>query len=70
MLKGIQNNPFRVLGVYANSPKKDAVANKGKISAFLKVGKEVTFPLDLQGILPTIQRDADIVANGTKWGLG
>lgn len=63
MLKAIQNNPFRVLGVYANSPKRDIVSNKGRMSAFLNVGREVTFPLDLQGILPTIQRDADIVAN-------
>lgn len=63
MLKAIHNNPFRVLGVYANSPKRDVVSNKGKMSAFLNVGREVTFPLDLQGILPTIQRNADIVAN-------
>lgn len=63
MLKAIQNNPFRVLGVYANSPKRDIVSNKGRISAFLNVGREVSFPLDLQGIFPTIQRDADIVAN-------
>lgn len=63
MLKAIQNNPFRVLGVYANSPKRDIVSNKGRMSAFLNVGREVTFPLDLQGILPTIQRDADIVTN-------
>lgn len=63
MLKAIQNNPFRVLGVYANSPKRDIVSNKGRMSAFLNVGREVSFPLDLQGILPTIQRNADIVAN-------
>lgn len=63
MLKAIQNNPFRVLGVYANSPKRDIVSNKGRMSAFLNIGREVTFPLDLQGILPAIQRNADIVAN-------
>lgn len=45
-MDAIKNNPYRVLGVYANSPKKDVVANKGKITAFGKVGKEVDLPTD------------------------
>lgn len=49
-------NPFRILGVYANSAKKDIVKNKGKATAFLKVNKPVEFPLDLKGILPQITR--------------
>lgn len=62
MLEIIQSNPYRVLGVYSNSPKKDVVANKGKITAFLKVGRSVPFTLDLNGILSPINRDANIVA--------
>ena len=55
----ITNNPYRILGVFFNSPKKDIVANKGKLSAFLKVGKTIEFPLDLKAILPPIQRSID-----------
>ena len=52
-------NPYRALGVYANSPKKDIVANKGKATAFLKVNRPVEFPLDLKGILPQLSRTLD-----------
>ena len=54
--KLILQNPFRVLGVYANSPKRDIVANKGKATAFLKVNRSVEYPLDLKEILPPINR--------------
>lgn len=49
--KIILHNPFRILGVYANSPVKDVVANKGKATAFLKVNRPVEYSLDLKGIL-------------------
>lgn len=55
--KIIEFNSFRILGVYANSPKKDVVANKGKAVAFIKVNRPVEFPLDLNGILPSIARN-------------
>ena len=51
MLEIIQSNPYRVLGVYSNSPKKDVIANKGKMTAFLKVRRPFSFPLDLEGLL-------------------
>ena len=50
-----------MLGVYANSPKRDVVSNKGKAAAFLKVNKPVEFPLDLKGILPTPNRTLDLM---------
>lgn len=52
----ILQNSYRTLGVYANSPKKDIVANKGKAVAFVKVGKEIEFPLDLIFLLPSPSR--------------
>lgn len=61
MLKAIKNNPFRILGVYSNSPKKEQVANKGKMQAFLRVKRSMPFKLDLQGILPDIQRTQELV---------
>lgn len=54
-------NPYRILGVYANAPQKDIVANKGKATAFLKVNKPVEFPLDLKGILPAPNRTLDLI---------
>lgn len=59
----ITKNPYRYLGVYSNSPIKDRVANKGKMNAFLKVGKPVSFPLDLTNILPSVDRSIETVAN-------
>lgn len=57
----ITNNPYRVLGVYANASKKDVLANKSKIQAFMKVGKELPFPLDLPRMLPRINRTSDLI---------
>lgn len=62
MLSLITNNPFRILGVFANSAMKEIVANKGKIAAFAKVGRSVEFPLDLKNILPPITRTTDMVS--------
>ena len=56
MIGIIENNPFRILGVYANSTKKDMVANKSKATAFLNVNKPVTFPLDLNDLLTPLSR--------------
>lgn len=60
-MKILEENPYRVLGVYANSPKKDIVANKGKATAFVRVGKSVEFPLDLKGIFPALDRTLDMM---------
>lgn len=57
----ILQNPFRILGVYANSPKKDIFANKGKATAFLKVNRPVEYHLDLKGILPLLSRTLDMI---------
>ena len=57
----INNNPYRILGVFANSPRKDYVANKGKATAFLKVNRPVEFPLDLKGLLSVPNRTLDLM---------
>ena len=59
--KIIRENTYRILGVFANSPKKDIVANKGKATAFLKVSKPVEYSLDLKGILPPLSRTLDLM---------
>ncbi len=62
MITLITNNPYRILGVYSNSPKKDVLSNLNKLKAFLKVGKSVSFPLDLPEYLPAPKRDEATVA--------
>lgn len=62
MLEIIQTNPYRLLGVYSTSSQKEIVANQGKMKAFLKVGRDVAFPLDLNGVLPTVSRTEENVA--------
>lgn len=66
MLDIIQNNPYRQLGVYSTSSQKDVVANQGKMKAFLKVGRQVSFPLDLNGFLPELSRTDQSVADATS----
>ena len=57
----VTENPYRILGVYANSSKKDVLANKGKATAFLKVNRPIEYPLDLKGILPPLDRTLDMM---------
>lgn len=63
MLDIISLNPYRILGVYANSSVKEQVANKGKINAFLKVNKQASFPIDLAALLGPLQRTPEMVAD-------
>lgn len=57
----IEQNPFRVLGVYSNSTLKDITANKTKIAAYAKVGRSISFPLDSAGGLPDVKRVSDSI---------
>lgn len=62
MLKIIEDNPYRELGVYATSSRKDIVANQGRMKALIRVGKACTFPLDLPSLLPPVVRTEESVA--------
>jgi hypothetical protein len=42
----ITNNPYRILGVFANASKKDILAKANKLKAYCKVGKSSELPLD------------------------
>ena len=57
MLKLIECNPFRILGVCSNASLKDITANKTKLTAYSKVGKSVDFPIDCVPLLGSIKRD-------------
>ena len=43
----ILDNPFRVLGVYANSSYREIVASISKATKFMEVDRKVDYPLDL-----------------------
>ena len=62
-IKCIENNPYRILGVYANAPIKERVSNCSRITTFLKVGKPVTFPTDFPILFQDAERtDASVSA--------
>ena len=49
-LKLIDDNPLRVLGVYANSTLREIEHNKSQLRAFARIGQEVELPLWLNGL--------------------
>lgn len=60
----IDNNPYRILGIFANSSKKEEIANKGKMQALIRVGREVTFPIDgYTNCLSPITRTLETISN-------
>lgn len=67
MLNIIQNNPYRFLGIFSNSPIREKVANTNRLNAYLNANKQVTFPLDNICSLGTISRTTDGLgtANGS-----
>lgn len=58
----IDENPFRVLGVYVNSPLKTRVSNISRINAFARVGKAAEFASDMNAVLPRVERDEQSIA--------
>lgn len=57
----LANNPYRILGVYGSSSLKERISNKNRISAFLKVGKNISFPTDLNLVLGDLHRTKELV---------
>lgn len=57
----ISQNPYRLLGVFANEPLKVRTANTAKMRAFFKIGKAISFDTDAEGLLGTLTRTSDII---------
>lgn len=57
----LDNNPYRLLGVYSNSSTRERLANQNKMMAFLKVGKQISFPLDLPQFLSDLCRSEAMI---------
>ncbi len=57
----INNNPYRILGVFSNATLKEITANKTKLARYASVGKSVSFDADMDGILPPPTRTSESV---------
>lgn len=66
ILNLICNNPFRILGIYANTPIRERIANKNRLIAFASVGKECNFPNDISDIFGTPNRAQDCITQAEQ----
>ena len=57
----ITENPLRILGVFSDTPKKEIVANLGKLRAFAKTGRILSFDSDFTTLLGPVNRTADTI---------
>lgn len=57
----ITENPLRILGVYSDTPKKEIVANLGKMRAFAKTGKALSFDSDFTSLLGPVNRSLETI---------
>ena len=64
-MKQVKQNPYRLLGIYANATTKERLANQSRLQAFLKVGKAVSFSLDLTSYLGEVERSEAIIATAS-----
>lgn len=62
-LKIIENNAYRMLGVYANASKKDIERNKSQFNAYLRVNRPIpNLPMDFTVLLDGINRDLESIS--------
>lgn len=64
-MKQVKQNPYRLLGIYANATTKERLANQSRLQAFLKVGKSVSFPLDLTSYLGEVERSEAVITTAS-----
>jgi hypothetical protein len=58
----IYNNPYRVIGIYAGASERKLQAQKSKINAFMRAGKELVFDQDFE-FLPRLKRELATIDN-------
>ncbi len=66
MLNIITNNPFRILGVYSNAKPAEIVSNCDDMEAYMNIGQNVEFDLDLNNLMPNVVRTVKTVADAKK----
>ena len=78
----IKNNPYRIIGILSNATAKEIQSRKSKITAFAKVGKQITsdfdFPLfdsierehnKIEKAFSAIQQSKEMLENSLFWFL-
>jgi hypothetical protein len=66
MLKIVEHNPYRILGVYSNAKPAEIVSNCDDMEAYLSIGQSVSFDLDLNNLISDVERTAGSVVNARK----
>lgn len=56
-MQKITNNPFRVIGIVANSSAKEIQSRRGKIQAYARVGKEISSEYDFEFLEPVMRTE-------------
>lgn len=56
-MQKINNNPFRVIGIVANSSAKEIQSRRGKIQAYARVGKEISSEYDFEFLEPVMRTE-------------
>lgn len=56
----IHHNPYRIIGILANASAKEIQSRKAKVSAFARVGKEITSEYDFP-FLSSLERSSTII---------
>lgn len=59
-MNSIINNPYRIVGIISNASAREIQSRKGKISAYAKVGKEITSEYDFP-FLDSLERSSLII---------
>jgi tetratricopeptide (TPR) repeat protein len=57
-MQNITNNPYRIIGILSNATAKEIQSRKSKITAFAKVGKQITSDFDFP-FFASIEREQD-----------
>nr|WP_298659083.1 CFI-box-CTERM domain-containing protein [uncultured Flavobacterium sp.] len=78
----IKNNPYRIIGILSNATAKEIQSRKGKITAYAKVGKQITSEYDfpfldsidrdqnkIEKAFSVIQQSKDMLENSLFWFL-
>ena len=62
----IQNNPYRVLGVYSNASRREIIRAENKIKAYVKIGRTINFKTDFTSLLGDVERTEESLAKANS----
>ena len=63
MIKIIQYNPYRLVGVFATATKREIISNIAQIKANLRVNRQLSFNSDLDSILSPCDRTTENISD-------